>query len=272
MAKRQSVFEDLIDVSARLPWWVGVLVALAAFGAFHWMAGWEAASPKGIQGLGGAMGTQLVRTIALFLQYLVPTAFLIGAAMSAYGRWKRTDLLTRTATSGDAKSFFDMSWQEFELLVGEAFRGKGFQVRETGRAGPDGGVDLVLSAGSEKYLVQCKQWQALKVNVSTVRELYGIMAATGASGGFVVSAGEFTADAAEFAHGRNIELVDQRQLMGLIQEARSGSSASKGAEAESDPWNNPVADTEAAIRRVRPTCPSCGNAMVQRVAGRGANA
>jgi restriction system protein len=46
---------------------------------------------------------------------------------------------------------------------------------ETGGGGPDGGVDLVLRKpggnGSEKFLVQCKQWRALKVGVDVVREL-----------------------------------------------------------------------------------------------------
>ncbi len=265
MAKRQSTIEDLIDISATLPWWVGVMLAAVAYGIFHWMAGWEVGPVKGPQGLGGVVGTQLARTLAVFLQYLVPIAFLIGAAISAYGRRKRSSLLSRTATSGDSKSFHDMSWREFELLVGEAFRAKGFRVRETGGGGPDGGVDLVLLAGSEKYLVQCKRWRALKVDVSTVRDLYGVMAATGASGGFVVSAGEFTKDAAAFAAGRNVELINQRQLMAMVQEARSGSAQSKATETRS----NVVA---AAIPSTRPKCPNCGSEMTGRVAKRGANA
>ncbi len=272
MAKRQDTFDVLIDISAKLPWWVGVILAFATYGLFHWMAGWQTASPKGIQALGDIIVIQFIRTIALFLQYLVPAALLIGAAMSAYGRWKRANLLASAARSGDTKSFHDMSWKEFELLVGEAFRGKGFEVRETGGSGPDGGVDLVLSAGSEKYLVQCKRWRAQKVDVSTVRELYGVMAERGASGGFVVSAGDFTKDAAEFASGRNIELISQHQLMALVQEARPDLAASKLNEAASGPRDNPVADAERANRKMRPSCPNCGNAMVERIAKRGANA
>lgn len=55
-----------------------------------------------------------------------------------------------------------MSWQEFELLVGEAFRLQGYEVAEIGGGGPDGGVDLVLRKDREKFLVQCKQWKAFK--------------------------------------------------------------------------------------------------------------
>jgi restriction system protein len=33
------------------------------------------------------------------------------------------------------------------------------------------GVDLALTKGTEKFLVQCKQWKAYKVGVDVVREL-----------------------------------------------------------------------------------------------------
>ena len=62
----------------------------------------------------------------------------------------------------------------------------------------------MLSQGSEKFLVQCKQWKAFKVSVTVARELYGVMAAKEAAGGFVVRSGRFTEDATEFAAGRNI--------------------------------------------------------------------
>ncbi len=35
-----------------------------------------------------------------------------------------------------------MTWQDFERLVGEAFRQRGYRVAETGRGGADGGVAL----------------------------------------------------------------------------------------------------------------------------------
>ncbi|MBC7944771.1 MAG: restriction endonuclease, partial [Burkholderiales bacterium] len=45
------------------------------------------------------------------------------------------------------------------------------------------------------------------VGVDVVRELFGVMAARGAVGGFVVTAGNFSADARAFAEGRNIDLI-----------------------------------------------------------------
>jgi len=272
MAKRQGALEDIVEVASKLPWWVGVLLALVAFALLHSVAAMEVIAPKDIQGLGDFATKQIIRTLALIGQYLIPLALLIGAAMSAYGRRKRRGLHLRVSTSNEAGILNDMSWREFEMLVGEAFRRKGFTVRETGGVGPDGGVDLVLSAGTEKFLVQCKQWRALKVSVNTVRELYGVMADKHASGGFVVTSGAFTKDAEEFAKGRNIELIGQAKLLQLIRDARLSLDASRASAPAPDPWSNPIAEAEEVAKSMASACPLCGSAMTQRMAKRGANA
>jgi restriction system protein len=53
-----------------------------------------------------------------------------------------------------------------------------------------------------------------------VRELYGVMAADGAAGGFVVSSGRFTYEAGAFAEGRIVRLLDGNALFTLIRSAR----------------------------------------------------
>lgn len=113
-----------------------------------------------------------------------------------------------------------MSWQAFEMLVGEAYRLQGYAVQETGGGGADGGINLLLAKDGEKFLVQCKHWKTYKVGVSVVRELFGLMAAKGAAGGFVVTSGRFTQEAKDFAAGRNIRLVDSEALFALIQSVR----------------------------------------------------
>ena len=150
-----------------------------------------------------------------------------------------------------------MSWQEFELLVGEFFRRRGFTVSETGGGGADSGVDLVIAQGNDRYVVQCKQWRARQVGVSVVRELYGVMTAKGAVGGFVVTSGAFTDDAWRFAEGREIELVACDQLLAMVREQHSQRSPAKAAK--------PTAATA-------PSCPQCNSPMVLRTARRGAQA
>ena len=74
------------------------------------------------------------------------------------------------------------------------------------------------------------------------------MAAEGAVGGFVVAAGEFTADAKKFAEGQSIELVSANLMLRLIAQTNSESS--------------PYPDE-------KPSCPRCGSEMVKRSATRG---
>lgn len=68
-----------------------------------------------------------------------------------------------------------MSWPDFELLLGEAFRLQAFAVAEGRGAGADGGVELELTKGGERYLVQAKHWRARQVSVEVVRELAGVI-------------------------------------------------------------------------------------------------
>jgi len=114
-----------------------------------------------------------------------------------------------------------MSWRDFERLVGEMFRQRGFKVTGFGGHGPDGGVDLGLSKNGGRFLVQCKHWKKQQVGVTAVRELYGIISAQRAHGGFVVTGGQFTHEARELANACRVELIDGRALEELIGSAPS---------------------------------------------------
>jgi len=260
--RKQGVFEDLIDIAAMLPWWVSVLLALIAYFVLHHYATVEVVAHVSPGQMGAVIAGQLGKTLAMFGQYLIPLALIIGAGISAYGRHKRTALFTDVQESSSPSALNGVSWQEFEMLVGEAFRRKGYTVTETGGGGADGGVDLVLRKDGEKFLVQCKQWKAYKVGVTTIRELYGVMAAGGAAGGFVVTSGVFTPEAKSFAEGRNIDLIDGSELSAMIKRIQPQAAIAMPLRA---PLNAPMATAA-------PSCPSCGNIMVRRTAKKGSNA
>ncbi len=258
MARRkQNLTEDLIEITSKLPWWVGVIFAIAAYLWLHGVATTEVMTTEQAGQMGQLAAHTLFKTLALFGQYLLPFVFLVGAAMSAYGGYKRRALHEQVAASPDRSALNDMSWQQFEALVGEAFRRKGYAVTETGGGGADGGIDLALKKDGESFLVQCKQWKATKVGVTTVRELYGVMAANGATGGFVVTSGVFTDEARAFAIGQNIELMDGQALHALI---RGVTVSSK-----------PAPDLKVVTSEGETVCPVCQSAMVKRTAKRGAN-
>jgi restriction system protein len=254
---KQSPVEDLIEITSKLPWWAGVLLAIVAYVWLHSIATSEVAAIVHPGKMGAFVGQTISKTLASVGQYLLPCAFSLGTAMSAYGRVKRRALHEQVAASHDRGALNNMSWQQFETLVGEAFRRKGYAVTETGGGGADGGIDLVLKRDGEAFLVQCKQWKATKVGVATVRELYGVMAAQGAVGGFVVTSGVFTDEAKAFASGQNIELMDGKALYALI----CGVSVPDKV--------TPVLQVVSTASA--PTCPICQGAMVKRAAKRGAN-
>ena len=81
----------------------------------------------------------------------MPALCPIGAGMSAWRRTARQMLVGHVAQAKSADALDGMSWREFEVLVGEAFRLQGYRVLETGGGGggADRGVDLVLTKGSE---------------------------------------------------------------------------------------------------------------------------
>jgi restriction system protein len=219
---------------------------------------------------GGSVIQLLWKGAANAGQFIVPVVCLGGAFMSAWRRRQRSKLVSGVTQSESTAALDGMSWREFELLVGEAFRLKGYQVAELGGNGPDGGVDLVLTRpgqnGSEKFVVQCKQWRAYKVGVDVVRELYGVMAARGAAGGFVITSGRVTAEASRFAAGRNVQLIDGPALHDLIRGARSSTSPASTGTAGAT-----VAAAPSNTNSI-PSCPLCAKPMKRRTAKRGANA
>jgi restriction system protein len=191
MANRRKISpgEDLFELVAMLPRWGGVALALITFVVLHGIAGQQVNVTGSPGQLGSAIAATLWKSLAGVGQYILPIICLAAALGSALSRRKRQGLMTTVASSDAANALDGMTWREFEMLVGEAFRMQGYRVAETGGGGADGGVDLVLRKERETFLVQCKQWRAYKVGVTVVRELFGVMAAKGAAGGFVVTSG-----------------------------------------------------------------------------------
>jgi len=271
MARRRnsSVFEDLFGIAAALPWWVGSILAVVAYAILHRYASMDVPTHVAPGQIGQMAVSQMTKTMAFYGQYILPFLFLAGAAASFFGRRKREGLVRDAGGDKSGATLRALNWKDFELLVGEAFRMRGFSVVEAGGGGADGGIDLQLRKGSEVFLVQCKQWRAYKVSVNVVRELFGVMASLGATGGFVVTSGVFSPDARAFAQGKNIELIDGSALKAMIDRVRATrpEMASPGTMPGSAQTLGPTATPSAAA-----TCPRCGGPMVKRIAKQGSNA
>lgn len=272
--KKNSPADDIVDLVALMPWWIGVVLAIIAYVWLHSVASREVTTtltPGQIQRM---VVPTMWKAAANIGQYILPLLCLLGAVVSGYRRSQRRALITNAATSAASNPLEGNTWKEFEILVGEAFRLQGYQVTENHSGGADGGIDLVLRKGSEKFFVQCKQWKAFSVGVGIVRELYGVMAADRAVGGFVVTSGKFTNDAIEFAKGRNVELIDGQKLMTMIRAAQAARDrATKPLRQTAPVVETPVERELIADEPTSPpACPVCSKAMVLRTAKKGANA
>ena len=256
--RNNSMFEDVIEVSSKLPWWACVFLAVLTYAILHMYA----ASPVETIAVPGQLGDfavkKLFRTLARFGQIALPFAFLLAALVSFINARKRGKLFANVATAQNVNALGDMSWREFEMMVSEFFQRRGFNVTLT-EDGADGGVDIVLKKGSERYFVQCKQWRAHKVGASAVREFYGVMASEGATGGYFVTSGDYTSDAIRFAEGKNLRLIDGKKLMVMLREVQRPHQV----EIEEETTANPI---------IEPECPKCGARMVKRIARQGKNA
>jgi restriction system protein len=233
--KSDSVAEDLVFSFAELPWWGGLIGVLVGAGIVVIVP--AILGPRSIGAPFAALAGWLFGGIAL-----------VGGLIGVRKRWERRRLLDRQRGMETIRS---LSWIEFEQLLGEAYRRRGYRVIETGGGGADGGYDLDLRGADGRVLVQCKHWLNRQVGVREVRELAGVLAGERADRGIFVTTGTFTATAVDFAATALIELVDGLGLERLL---------------------DGVAATPAEVpveNKLVPTCPRCGSRMVRRVATRG---
>jgi restriction system protein len=258
MAKRknESLIDDLLDFTASISWKASISFAIISHLFFHYVAVQPLLQTKDINSLTNTLFINLFITFSGMLQYLIPFIFIVGAVVSALKRKRRRKLLDQQSS---IESNSALSWQEFELLVAEAFRRKGFEVTENGGGGADGGIDLILKKNGKKSIVQCKRWKTFSIGVPLIRELYGVMTAERANDCVFVSSGNYTAEARLFAEEKPIWLIDGSELLELVSGVQMQPNAHK-----LPPHNEPLLIT--------PICPLCSSAMIKRTARKGSNA
>lgn len=242
--QRESIGELLL----KMPWWVSASLGLLTFALLRW----------GLPAWAGQDNAR--RILANGFTRLAPLV-LLPFAMLAVGSFlfarKRHRLLGEQANLETLRA---TPWKDFEYLVAEAYRRQGYRVEYSLGRGADGGVDLALHKDGQKALVQCKQWKVFSVGAPVVRETFGLMTAEQADQAVIVTSGNFTRDAQDFAAGKPIRLIDGPELLTLVQSVRTKPTAVQGATTPSFGAPSP------------PACPRCGKPMVHRVARRGSNA
>jgi len=271
MAKQKtSILDDLQHFFVAVPWWVGPIVAVAIYGLLRFMIPpiLPSVFPAGTSPTSAVMNKTFVQILGPVSVAVAPWAaclVLLVWLVSLIQKRKRRGLLNRTKELEDVRA---LPWEQFELLVGEYYRRRGFMVEERGGASPDGGIDIVLKKGGRTILVQCKHWKVLKVGVRPVRELLGVMSHECANGGILVTSGQFSAEANDFAQKNGIELVDGEALVSMVRSVQEA----RGRRAANDSSPRPEPTVPFQETSTAPACPKCGSPMVLRTAKRGPNA
>ncbi len=242
MARKNEGWFDLLVV---LPWWVSVIVSISAYVGMNYIAPSIVTENIFLQAILKALPN---------LSPIIPLVLLIPAPISAFNAWRKRKLLD---TQNSIQSIRNLSWREFEELVGEAFRRQGFTVIENNNAGADGGIDIRLRKDGLPHIVQCKNWKSSKVGVQIVREMYGVMVSENAASVFIITSGEFTQESINFAKNKPINLINGSRLETMI------------AEVQTTPAIKTVVETPKTSTNI---CPKCGGSLILRTAKKGSNA
>jgi len=252
MAKRK---EGGIELLASMPWPIGFVLGIVAYIVIRYGIGWYMSTVN--NPVWQAMGRQLSAGAYAPFAWIALIICWIAALVSFMGSRRRRHLLEKQTGLDSLRA---MSWREFEMLVGEAFRRQGYTIQETGLGGADGGIDLILRKDGKTTLVQCKQWKTQRVDVKVVREMFGLLAHHGAAAVKIVAIGDYTADAQRFAQGKPIELIHGEALLAMVREVQTP-TLTKATTVTTRPV---VTTMPAPALSANPVCPRCGADMVQR--------
>lgn len=259
MARRnESILHDTVDIFSRFPWWVSCIVSAIVYIFMKYLIPYilleyyvPAGEANGHNFVAHGMYKGFANASSLFAPFIA-FILLIAAPISFINSRRKKQLVEKQK---DITTVHSLRWDEFEELMGEAFRRQGYSVKENLNKGqPDGGIDLILNRDGEVTLVQCKHWRARQVGVRVVRELYGVIVSENAARGILVTSGLFTPEAKSFAMNKPIEMIDGKQLLPLI-----GTVQKK----------HTVSNTSKILCEI---CPECGNEMILRTAKKGMNA
>ncbi len=251
MARRNKQDSDdlFIALLMSLPWWTPFILAILVYVLM---------SRSGLLGMVGA--------------FFWAGIFVFAGLALPFIKQKNSELIAKAT---DLPAIRQMNWQQFEVLVGEAFRRQGYIVIERGGPTADGGIDLILRKRSETVVVQCKHWKMQQIGVSPVRELRGVVAREKATRGIFVTSGSYTSAALAEATGQPpLELIDGPKLLKLIQgvQIEKAEPQQKASDVPASVPAGLVNQAQATSKENEPLCPSCGSPMTKRLARRGANA
>ena len=196
---------NIIDFIAQIPWWVSVTLSASFFVFFKFIAPHFESQFSTVNEVQISLGQTFAPVIALAL--LSPVTFTL---FKSNRKKKLRDL------KKEIQAIQDLPWQDFKVLVAEAYSRTGYIILENSAFTADPSIDIVMRKGAKLYLLQCRYWQNRKLGIREIKNLLSLMHAKQASGVFLLTTGIFTNEARHFAAGRPINLVDGIELVELL--------------------------------------------------------
>ena len=182
--------ESLFSILSRSPWWLSLLIAAVMF----------------------ALVRLFLPDIAAFF------AALPFLAIAGYALWRQLRAPSVTNAAEILGKLRAMSWEDFSLVIAEAFRRDGYTVTEI----PGSAGDLELHRNGRVSVVCCKRWKVAHTGIGPLRELHAAKQAREAQECIYVAAGDFTANARAFATEKAIRLLHDKALATLVARVERG--------------------------------------------------
>ena len=176
----------------------------------------------------------------------------------------KNKVFEKKSYSDTAGALPDLTESEFKKLIHKIFKLRGYTLIDDAELSHDD-VDLVLQQDNETTYVQYDHWKDKQIELSTITSLHNNMTDDNVRFGIVITSGEFTSDALEFALGKTILLINGIDLSQMIEVLMQ----SNFEEEELDTKN---ASEELKMPELEPLCPICSQKMIKRTARKGKNA
>jgi restriction system protein len=186
MAKNETLFAIL----SRLPWWISI-----------------------------AVGAVLFAITRLFLPDIIAAATAVPfVGIAGYAGWRQMRAPGAANADETLAKIRGMPWENFSVILSEAFRRDGYAVTEVYK----GAVDLRLEKSGRVSIVSCKRWKIAQTGIGPLRELWDAKETHDARECIYVAAGDFTANARTFAAEKSIRILNDAPLAELIARVERG--------------------------------------------------
>jgi len=185
---------SLFAVLLRSPWWISILVAVAAAVVARFMLS----------------KFSLPEPYAVF----VALPFLV---IGCVGGWRQLRSPGAESVAATLESLRAQSWDQFSAALEGAFRRDGYEVARLNGAG----ADFQLTKAGRVSLVGCKRWKVARAGIEPLRELEAAREARDANQCIYVAAGEITDNARAFASERKIRLLHDAELAKLLPQPKT---------------------------------------------------